>query len=80
MSLMIQKLRQSLPIDWTELDWTILVIASPLRVAKTYKRALYRLRPGYRIYFGIQDITIVIFLIAEDKKSQHRDIEKAKKY
>lgn len=36
--------------------------------------------PGYRVYFGMQKLTIVILLIGGDKGSQNRDIEKAKRY
>jgi putative addiction module killer protein len=36
--------------------------------------------PGYRIYFGKKGTTIVILLTGRDKKSQDRDIAKAKKY
>jgi putative addiction module killer protein len=36
--------------------------------------------PGYRIYFGIDSATLVILLIGGEKRSQNRDIEKAKKY
>ncbi|MFH1253890.1 MAG: type II toxin-antitoxin system RelE/ParE family toxin [bacterium] len=36
--------------------------------------------PGYRIYFGKKGSSIVVLLIGGDKKSQIRDIEKAKRY
>jgi len=34
--------------------------------------------PGYRVYFGQLDSTIVVLLCGGDKKSQRRDIVKAK--
>ena len=36
--------------------------------------------PGYRIYFGAVDDTIILLLCAGDKSSQTRDIERAKNY
>ena len=36
--------------------------------------------PGYRIYFARSGVELIILLIAGDKKTQVRDIEKAKKY
>lgn len=36
--------------------------------------------PGYRIYFGTQKTTIVVLLTGGNKKSQNRDITKAKQY
>ena len=36
--------------------------------------------PGYRIYFGKEDSTIVVLLIGGNKRSQSRDIQKAKLY
>ncbi len=36
--------------------------------------------PGYRIYYGEVDNTIVLLLCAGDKSSQERDIERAKDY
>jgi putative addiction module killer protein len=36
--------------------------------------------PGYRAYFGKVGLKIVLLLCAGDKRSQQRDIEKAKKY
>lgn len=36
--------------------------------------------PGYRIYYGIKKNIIVILLMGGEKRSQKRDIEKAKQY
>lgn len=36
--------------------------------------------PGYRVYFGEVDDTIVFLLCGGDKSSQERDIERAKRY
>ena len=36
--------------------------------------------PGYRVYFGRAKKTLVILLIGGDKRSQVRDIAKAKRY
>jgi putative addiction module killer protein len=36
--------------------------------------------PGYRIYFGIDGNQLIILLCGGDKKTQEKDIEKAKKY
>lgn len=45
---------------------------------------VYELRlqfgPGYRIYFGEVDNTIVLLLCGGDKSSQTQDIERAKTY
>lgn len=45
---------------------------------------LYELRihygPGYRVYFGDLDSVIVILLCGSSKKTQRRDIQKAKEY
>ena len=36
--------------------------------------------PGYRIYYGKKGSTIILLLVGGEKKSQERDIEKAKQY
>ncbi len=36
--------------------------------------------PGYRVYFGKKGMTIIVLLIGGDKKSQNKDITKAKQY
>ena len=36
--------------------------------------------PGYRVYFGERDSTIVLLLCGGDKSTQDRDIRKAKEY
>ena len=36
--------------------------------------------PGYRIYFGNDGNKLIILLCGGDKKTQSKDIEKAKKY
>ena len=37
-------------------------------------------RPGYRVYFGQVEETIVLLLIGGDKSTQEQDIRKAKTY
>jgi putative addiction module killer protein len=36
--------------------------------------------PGYRIYYGKKGTAIVLLLVGGEKKTQERDIEKAKQY
>ena len=36
--------------------------------------------PGYRIYYGEVDNTVVLLLCGGDKSSQRRDVERAKNY
>lgn len=38
------------------------------------------LGPGYRIYFAINDHTLVLLLCGGEKRTQWKDIERAKKY
>ena len=51
---------------------------------RTVGEGVFELRfhfgPGYRIYFGEVDNTIVLLLCAGDKSSQARDIRRAKDY
>ena len=36
--------------------------------------------PGYRLYFSIQDRKILLLLVGGDKRTQNKDIDKAKLY
>ena len=36
--------------------------------------------PGYRVYFGLENDSIILLLLAGSKKSQSKDIENAKKF
>jgi putative addiction module killer protein len=36
--------------------------------------------PGYRVYFGLDDNTLVLLLLGGDKSSQQGDIQKARKF
>ena len=36
--------------------------------------------PGYRVYFGLKGMTVILILLGGDKSSQQRDITKAKEY
>lgn len=51
---------------------------------KTLAKGVYELRihhgAGYRVYFGKKKKTIVILLCGGDKKTQKKDIQKAKMF
>lgn len=52
----------------------------PIKGGNGVKELCVDFGPGYRIYFGMRGSTIVVLLIGGEKKSQLRDIEKAKQY
>ena len=35
--------------------------------------------PGYRLYFTMQDLVVIVLLCGGEKRSQRRDVKKAKK-
>lgn len=35
--------------------------------------------PGYRLYYALRDVELVLLLLGGDKSSQRKDIEKAKR-
>ena len=51
---------------------------------KSLKNGIYEIKtphgPGYRVYFAEDQGEIIILLAGGDKKTQGRDIEKAKEY
>lgn len=82
--------------DWFDsLDWTIRKIVSdrmeevekgnlgdtwPIQGGSGIFEFRFHISPGYRIYFVKKGNSLVILLCAGPKKSQDRDIAKAKKY
>ena len=52
--------------------------------SKSLGGGLYELKidvgPGYRVYFGRIGLEVILLLCAGDKKSQQKDIIKAKEY
>lgn len=52
--------------------------------AESLGEGVYELKihfgPGYRVYFGDQDGTIVVLLCGGDKRTQRPDIKKAREY
>ena len=81
--------------EWfTKLDkpFKAIVVRSIQKVAnggskksiKSLKDGIFEIKivvgPGYRIYFGYDGENIIILIVWGDKKTQGRDIIKAKKY
>ena len=52
----------------------------PLKGYKGIYELVIDYGPGYRIYYAKQGPVVVILLLGGEKKSQHRDIEKAYHY
>lgn len=53
---------------------------TPIKGSQGIHELRVHLEPGYRIYFGKMKDTVVIILCGGDKRSQDRDIIKAKDY
>ena len=53
---------------------------TPIRGSRGVFELRFRFGPGYRIYFGEVDNTIVLLLCGGDKSSQSRDIARAKDF
>ena len=54
--------------------------SKPIKNGEGVKELRISYGPGYRIYYGMNGSTLVILLVGGDKKSQARDIAKAKQY
>jgi len=52
----------------------------PIQGAKGISEIRFDVGAGYRIYYGRQENTIIVLLIGGSKRTQTRDIEKAKRY
>jgi putative addiction module killer protein len=52
----------------------------PIQGAKGISELRLDIGPGYRIYYGKEGNTVIILLIGGSKRTQIRDIEKAKRY
>lgn len=70
----------------SEQDWIVwrLVIMGTAEVSGTAFKNYASIRidygPGYRVYFGQVNITVILLLCGGDKATQARDIETAKSY
>jgi putative addiction module killer protein len=51
-----------------------------IKGAKDIWEIVLDIGPGYRIYYGKKGTTVILLLVGGEKKSQERDIEKAKRY
>ena len=54
--------------------------SKPIKNGAGVKELRISYGPGYRIYYGMKGSTLVILLVGGDKKSQARNIAKAKQY
>ncbi len=51
-----------------------------IKGAKDIWEIILDIGPGYRIYYGKKGATVLLLLVGGEKKTQERDIEKAKRY
>lgn len=52
----------------------------PIKGSKGLKELIFDVGPGYRVYYGMHGKMVVILLAAGNKRTQTRDIDKAKQY
>ena len=52
----------------------------PIKESNGISEIRFDIGAGYRIYYGKQKNTVIILLVGGNKKTQTRDIEKAKQY
>ena len=51
-----------------------------IKGSKDIWEIIFDFGPGYRIYYGKKGLAVILLLVGGEKKSQERDIEKAKLY
>ena len=51
-----------------------------IKGSKDIWEIVFDIGPGYRIYYGKKGVTVILLLVGGEKKTQERDIEKAKRY